>query len=58
MLLIRLNIITKPKNETIREFHDKFESLVQKIPVSNHPSDNFLLFIYTKTFTGQMGFLL
>jgi hypothetical protein len=26
--------------------------------VSNHPSDNFLLFIYTKTFTGQMGFLL
>jgi hypothetical protein len=58
MLLIRLNNITKPENETVREFHDKFERLVQKIPVSHHPSDNFLLFLYTKAFTGQIGFLL
>jgi hypothetical protein len=26
--------------------------------MSYHPSDNFLLFLYTKAFTGQMGFLL
>jgi len=58
MLLIRLNNITKQENETVREFNDKFESLVQKVPVSHHPSDNFLLFLYTKAFTGQMGFLL
>jgi hypothetical protein len=58
MLLIRLNNITKQENEIVREFHDKFESLVQKIPVSHHPLDNFLLFLYTKAFTGQMSFLL
>ena len=58
ILLIRLNNLTKQENETVREFHDKFESLVQKILVSHHPSDNFLLFLYTKAFTGQMGFLL
>jgi hypothetical protein len=48
MLLIWLNNITKPENEIVREFHDKFERLVQKIPVSHHPSNNFLLFLYTK----------
>jgi hypothetical protein len=58
MLLITLNNITKQENETVREFHDKFENLVQNIPVSYHPSDNFLLFRYTKSFTGHMGFLL
>jgi hypothetical protein len=31
---------------------------MQKIPVSHHPSDSFLLFIYTKAFIGQLGFLL
>jgi hypothetical protein len=31
---------------------------MQKIPVSHHPSDSFLLFLYTKAFTGQLGFLL
>jgi hypothetical protein len=58
MLLIRLNNITKKENETVKEFHDKFEILVQKISMSYHPSNNFLLFLYTKSFTRQMGFLL
>jgi hypothetical protein len=58
MLLIRLNNITKSENETVREFHDKFERLVQKISVSYHPSNNFLLFIYNKASTGKIGFLL
>jgi hypothetical protein len=58
MLLIRLNNITKAENETVREFHDKFERLIQQIPASHHPSNNFLLFLYTKAFTGQIGFLL
>jgi hypothetical protein len=58
MMLIRLNNITKQENETVRELHDKFESVVRNIPVSHHPLDNFLLFVYTKSFTGQMGFIL
>jgi hypothetical protein len=53
-----MNNITKQENETVREFHDKFENLVLKIPMSYHPSHNFLLFLYTKAFTGQMGFIL
>jgi hypothetical protein len=58
MLLIRLNNLVKQENETIREFHNRFETLLQKIPVSHHPSHSFLLFIYTKAFTGQLGYLL
>jgi len=49
MLLTRLNNITKVENETVREFHDKFERLIQQIPTSHHPSNNFLLFLYTKS---------
>jgi hypothetical protein len=58
MLRTRLNNIIKSKNETTREFHDKFERLVQHIPKSHHPSKKFLLFLYTKAFLGQMGFLI
>jgi hypothetical protein len=32
--------------------------LVKNIPLSYHPSDNFLFFLYTKSFTRQIGFLL
>jgi hypothetical protein len=31
---------------------------MQNIRVSHHPLDSFLLFLYTKSFTGNMGFLL
>jgi hypothetical protein len=55
MLFIRLSNITKQENETVREFHDKFGNLVQKIPMSHHPSDSFLLFLYTKAFARHMG---
>jgi hypothetical protein len=58
MLLIRMNNLVKQENEAVREFHEKFETLMQNIPVSHHPSTNFLLFIYTKSFTGQLGYLL
>jgi hypothetical protein len=58
MLLTRLNSLWKHENESIREFHTRFETLLQKIPVSHHPTDNFLVYIYTKAFTGQLGYLL
>jgi hypothetical protein len=58
MLIIRFNNLMKWENETIRKFHNTFETLLQKIPVGHHPSPSFLLFIYTKDFTGQLGYLL
>jgi hypothetical protein len=58
ILLMRLNCLTKAKNEIVREFHDKFERIVQQIPVSHHPSSSFLTFLYTKAFSGQSKFLL
>jgi hypothetical protein len=30
---------------------------LQKIPVSHHPANNFLVYIYTKAFTSQLGYL-
>jgi hypothetical protein len=58
MLLIRMNNLVKQENEIVKEFHEKFETLLQNIPVSHQPSDRFLLFPYTKSFTGQLGYLL
>jgi hypothetical protein len=58
ILLMRLNYLTKAENETAQEFHDKFERIVQQIPVSHHPSSSFLTFLYTKAFFGQSEFLL
>jgi hypothetical protein len=56
ILIDRLDRIKKNKNETVREFHDRFERLLQQIPTNLHPSHNFLLFLYTKAFTGQISF--
>jgi hypothetical protein len=58
MLLTRLNSLGKHENESIQEFHTRFEALLQKIPVSHHPTDNLLVYIYTKAFMGQLGYLL
>jgi hypothetical protein len=58
MLLIRLKNLVKQENEIVREFPDKFETLMQNILVSHHPSNNFLLFLFTKAFAGQLGYLL
>jgi hypothetical protein len=58
MILIRINNLVKPENGNVRELHEKFENLMQKIPMSHHPYDSFLLFLYTKSFTGQLGYLL
>jgi hypothetical protein len=48
MLLTRLNTLWKQENETIREFHTRFETLLQEIPVSHHPANNFLVYITPK----------
>jgi len=56
MLLTRLNNINKYENEIVREFHAKFERLLQQIPKSHHPGGDYLLFLYTKAFSGQFGF--
>jgi hypothetical protein len=32
--------------------------LLQKIPASHHPKDDYLVHIYTKSFNGQLGYLL
>jgi hypothetical protein len=51
MLFIRMNNLVKQENETVREFHDTFENLTQNIPIIQHTADNFLIFLYTKSFT-------
>jgi hypothetical protein len=58
MLLTRLNNLAKYENESIREFHTRFETLLQNIPASHHSKDDYLVHIYTKYFNGQLGYLL
>jgi hypothetical protein len=58
MLLTRLNSLWKHENESIWEFHTRFETLLKKIPASHHPKGDYLVHIYTKSFNGQLGYLL
>jgi hypothetical protein len=58
MLLTRLNEIKKTKSETVREFHTKFERLLQQIPRIHHLRGDYILFLYIKAYPGQFGFML
>jgi hypothetical protein len=58
MLLTRLNNLTKYENESIWEFHTRFETLLERIPARDHPKDDYLVHVYTGSFNGQMGYLL
>jgi hypothetical protein len=58
MLLTRLNTLWKHENESIWEFHTRFETFLQNLPASHHPKDDYLVHIYTKSFNGQLGYLL
>jgi hypothetical protein len=58
MLLTRLNNLAKYENESIREFHTRFETLLQRIPTSHHLKDDYLVHVYTRYFNGQLGYLL
>jgi hypothetical protein len=57
MLLTQLNEIRKSENESVREFHTKFERLLQQIPKIHHPGRDCFLFLYTKAFSGQFRFM-
>jgi hypothetical protein len=50
--------MARRENESIREFHTRFEALLQRIPPSHHPKDDYLVHIYTRSFSGQLGYLL
>jgi hypothetical protein len=58
MLLTRLNNLARYENESIWEFHTRFETLLQRIPASHHPKDDYLVHVYTRSFNGQLGYLL
>jgi hypothetical protein len=58
MLLTRLNNLAKYENESIREFDTRFETLLQIIPTSLHPKDDYLVHVYTRSFNGHIGYLL
>jgi hypothetical protein len=58
MLLTRLYGIAKCENESIREFHTRFEAALQRIPPSHQPKYDYLIHIYTRSFNGQLGYLL
>jgi hypothetical protein len=58
MLLTRLNNLAKYENESIQEFHTRFETLLQRIPASHHPKYDYPIEIYTRSFNGQLGYLL
>jgi hypothetical protein len=58
MLIKRLKYMKHTKNETVKEFHTRFENLLQKIPGSHCSEDKYLVYLYTNALLVQLGFLL
>jgi hypothetical protein len=58
MLLKRLEYIKQTKNETVKEFHTRFENLLYQIPRSHRPGDKYLVYLYTNALLVHLGFLL
>ena len=56
MLLKRLEYIKQTKNETVKEFQDRFENLLYHIPRSHHPGDKYLVYLYTNALLVHLGF--
>jgi hypothetical protein len=57
-LLKRLDYIKQVENETVREFHNRFEKLLYQIPRSHHTGDMYLVYLYTNAILVHLGFLL
>jgi len=57
-LLKRLDYIKQVENETVREFHNRFEKLLYQIPRSHHPGDMYIVYLYTNAILVHLGFLL
>jgi hypothetical protein len=58
MLLKILEYIKQTENETVREFQDRFENLLWKIPRSHHLEDKYPAYLYTNALLVNLGFLL
>jgi hypothetical protein len=46
------------KNDIVKDFHTRFENLLQQIPRSHRPEDKYLIYLYTNALSTQLGFLL
>ena len=58
VLIKILEYMKQTKNETVKEFHTRFENLVQQIPRSHCPEDMYLAYLYTNALLVHLGFLL
>jgi hypothetical protein len=58
MLIKRLEYMKQIENETVKEFHTRFENLLHQIPRSHHPEDRYLAYRYTNALLVHLGFLL
>jgi hypothetical protein len=58
VLVKKLNYIKKNENETIREFHTRFQKMSRELPRTYRLGLQLLIFLYIMEFLGQSRFLL
>jgi hypothetical protein len=58
VFLNKHNHINKNENETIREFHIRFQKLLQQLPKSHRHVSKFLFVIYIRDFSGKSIFFI
>jgi hypothetical protein len=57
MLINRVEYMKQTKNKTIKEFHTRFEYLLQQIPRYHHPEDRYPVYLYINALLVQLVFL-
>jgi len=58
VMIKRLDYMKQTKNKIVKEFHTRFENLLQQIPRCHRPEDKCLVSLYTNSLLLQLGFLL
>jgi hypothetical protein len=56
VLLKRLEDVKQTENETLRDFQDRFEHALFKIPKSHRPEDEYIVHLYTHALLVHLGF--
>jgi len=51
-----LKRIKKIEDETIKDFQDRFEDILYQIPLSHHPKEKYLFYLYTHALLVHLGF--
>jgi hypothetical protein len=56
VLLEKLDHIKQAEDETVRDFHYRFENMLYQVPESHHLEEKYYVHLFTRALLGHLGF--